>query len=220
MYHQQHAAHAAHTATVTKARLRTGAWLLAACLSVISHHAHAGAIEELQHFNTSYRTASGNFTQTIQGQSRKTSTGQFIFARPGKFRWNYNTPSEQILVSDGKILSLYDKDLKQVTRRPLSSAIGSSPAAVLFGTGDLSKSFKLEDAGERDGRNWVYATPKTKSSFSSVNIGMRNGIPEAIVLFDNFGQTTILQLSNLQKNPSIPAGTFTFTPPSGTRISQ
>lgn len=180
----------------------------------------AGAIEDLQSFNSNFKTASGNFTQQVKGKTTKSSSGSFTFSRPGKFRWTYTSPYEQVLVSDGKTLSIYDKDLKQVTKRSLGSAIGSSPAAVLFGSGDLSKNFTLTDAGERDGRNWVYAKPRGQSSFESVNIGMKNGVPDAVVLFDNFGQTTILFFSGFQKNPNVPVSTFVFTPPAGTRTSK
>ncbi len=195
--------------------------IAAACVTLcMMGAAHAGAIEELQSFNKDFKTASGSFTQQVKGKTTKSSSGSFIFSRPGKFRWNYTSPYEQVLVSDGKTLNIYDKDLKQLTRRSLGSAIGSSPAAVLFGSGDLSKNFALTDAGDRDGRNWVYAKPKGKSSFSSVNIGMKNGVPDAVVLFDNFGQTTILFFSNFQKNVGVSSSTFKFTPPAGTRVSK
>lgn len=93
----------------------------------------------------------------------KSSSGSFVFSRPGKFRWTYSKPYEQILSAMAKTLTMYDKDLKQVTKRSLGSAIGSSPAAVLFGSGDLSQNFTLTDAGERDGRSWVHAKPKGQS---------------------------------------------------------
>ena len=182
--------------------------------------ANAGAIEDLQNFNRDFKSASGSFSQQVKGKTTKSSSGTFVFSRPGKFRWTYTKPYEQILVSDGKTLTMYDKDLKQVTKRSLGSAIGSSPAAVLFGSGDLSQNFTLSDAGERDGRSWVYAKPKGQSSFSSVNIGMKNGVPDAVVLYDNLGQTTILFFSGFQKNPGVSAGTFSFTPPAGTAVGK
>ena len=192
--------------------------LLGLCAGAIGM-AQAGAIEDLQNFNKDFKSASGNFTQQVKVKSVKSSSGSFVFSRPGKFRWTYSKPYQQILVSDGKTLTMYDKDLKQVTKRSLGSAIGSSPAAVLFGSGDLSQNFTLTDAGERDGRSWVHAKPKGQSSFSSVNIGMKNGVPDAVVLYDNLGQTTILFFSGFTKNPGVSAGTFSFTPPAGTRVS-
>lgn len=188
--------------------------------SLLAGIAHAGAIEDLQAFNRDFKSASGSFSQQVKGKTTQKSSGSFIFSRPGKFRWTYSAPYQQVLVSDGKTLTIYDQDLKQVTRRSLGSAIGSSPAAVLFGAGDLSKNFALTDAGERDGRNWVYAKPRGQSNFESVNIGMKNGVPDAVVLFDHFGQTTIVFFSGFQKNPAVSAGTFQFTPPAGTAVSK
>ena len=191
-----------------------GAAALAAGLAAMS--AHATPIEELQQFNRDVKSASGSFTQQVLGGKGKTSSGTFVFARPGKFRWTYTKPYEQVLVSDGKTLTIYDKDLNQVTKKSLGSAIGSSPAAVLFGSADLSANFTLSDAGEKDGRAWVQAIPKSKSSsFKKVNIGMSNGLPSAMELYDNLGKVTVLVFSGMQRNPSISASSFTFTPPAG-----
>jgi outer membrane lipoprotein carrier protein len=191
-----------------------GAAALAAGLSLMS--AHATPIEELQQFNREVKSASGTFTQQVLGGKSKTSSGTFVFARPGKFRWTYTKPYEQVLVSDGKTLTIYDKDLNQVTKKSLGSAIGSSPAAVLFGGADLSANFTLSDAGEKEGRSWIQAIPKSKSSsFKKVNIGMSNGLPSAMELYDNLGKVTVLVFSGMQRNPSVSAGSFTFTPPAG-----
>ena len=58
--------------------------------------AQAGAIEDLQNFNRDFKSASGSFTQQVKGKSVKSSSGSFVFSRPGKFRWTYTKPYEQI----------------------------------------------------------------------------------------------------------------------------
>ena len=189
---------------------------LSAALLVSMSSANATPIDELQKFNSEVKSATGSFTQTVLGGKGKNSSGTFSFARPGKFRWVYKQPYEQILVSDGKTLTIYDKDLNQVTKKSIGSAIGSSPAAVLFGGGDLSANFTLSDAGEKDGRSWVQAVPKSKSSsFKKVNIGLRNGLPDAMELYDTLGQVTVLNFSGVNKNAGAAAGTFTFSAPAG-----
>ncbi len=65
--------------------------------------------------------------------------------RPNKFRWDYNKPYEQQIISDGKQVWLYDTELAQVTVRELSKALGSSPAALLAGDDTLDKSFKFSN---------------------------------------------------------------------------
>lgn len=195
-----------------------------ALLATLAMAAKAEPIEQLQQFNREITNASGDFTQKIltkNGSIKKSSSGTFIFSRPGKFRWTYSTPYEQILVSNGKKLIIFDKDLNQVTTRSLGNSIDSSPAAILFGGTDLSKSFTLTAAGNKDGREWVSATPKTKSSnFIKVNIGMVNGAPNAMELYDTLGQVTVLTFSDFKKNSGVSESSFNFTAPTGATISK
>jgi hypothetical protein len=90
--------------------------------------------------------------KNTNGEAPKVSTpasGTFVFARPGKFIWTYVKPYEQVLQADGDKLYIYDKDLNQVTVKKLGDALGSSPAAILFGSNDLEKNFTLSEGGTR-----------------------------------------------------------------------
>lgn len=186
-------------------------------LSTLAMTAKAEPIEQLQQFNREIKSASGDFKQKIlskNGTVKKSSSGTFIFSRPGKFRWTYSTPYEQILVSNGKNLTIFDKDLNQVTTRSLGSSIDYSPADILFGNTDLLKNFTLTASGVKYGREWLSAIPKTKSSnFIKVNIGMLNGVPNAMELYDTLGQVTVLTFSNFKKNSGAAANSFNFTAP-------
>jgi outer membrane lipoprotein carrier protein len=197
---------------------------LALSLALAFGVANADAIAELQQFNKEIKSASGSFSQKViakSGSVKKSSSGSFVFSRPGQFRWTYSAPYEQVLVSNGKTLTIYDKDLNQVTQRSLGSAIGSSPAAILFGGTDLTKNFTLTEAGSKDGREWVTAVPKAKNgNFIKVNIGMSGGLPDAMELYDTLGQVTVLNFSSMKKNSGAPAGSFNFTPPAGAAIAK
>jgi outer membrane lipoprotein carrier protein len=185
--------------------------------------AHADALDDLHAFASQTKTAKGNFTQRVVSRIKasKPTSGDFVFARPGRFRWSYTKPYEQLLVADGEKLSIYDKDLNQVTIRKLGDALGSTPAAILFGSGDLDKSFDLKDAGTRDGIAWLDATPKSKdTTFERISIGFRNGELAAMELRDALGQTTTLEFSNVERNPKVDASTFAFTPPKGADVLQ
>ena len=118
-------------------------------LSSLSGGAYASAIEQFRQFASQVKSAKGEFTQSqvFRNGKREQLQGQFTFARPGKFRWLYSKPYEQILVSDGEKFYLYDKDLEQVTVRKLGDAIGASPAAILFGNNDFEKHYKLSEEG-------------------------------------------------------------------------
>ena len=103
--------------------------------------------------------------------------------------------------------------------RKLDASLGSSPAAILFGSNDLEKNFTLAEAGTRDGLEWLKATPKAKdTTFDEITIGLRNGVPEAMELRDSFGQTSVLAFKNFQKNPALAANHFKFVMPKGADV--
>jgi len=199
--------------------------LFAAATLAIGSTASAAALDQFKSFVAGTKSARGDFTQTqvrktTAGKATPPSTGTFVFARPGKFIWTYQKPYEQVLQADGDTLYLYDKDLNQVTTRKLGNALGSSPAAILFGSNDLEKNFTLAEAGARDGLEWLTATPKTKdTTFEQIGIGLKDGVPQAMELKDNFGQTTLLKFTSFQRNPSLGAQTFKFEVPKGAEVS-
>jgi outer membrane lipoprotein carrier protein len=199
--------------------------LVAAGSLALSGTASASALEQFKTFVAGTKAARGEFTQTQvrskpgAGKATPPATGTFVFARPGKFVWTYQKPYEQVLQADGETLYIYDKDLNQVTTRKLGNALGSSPAAILFGSNDLEKNFTLAEAGARDGLEWLTATPKAKdTTFEQIGIGLKDGVPQAMELKDSFGQTSVLKFTNFQRNPSLGAQQFKFDVPKGADV--
>ncbi|HYD81088.1 MAG TPA: outer membrane lipoprotein chaperone LolA [Paucimonas sp.] len=199
---------------------------LAACAFALPALAAASALDQFKSFVATTKSAKGEFTQRLsrsdaagKGKTSAPSSGTFVFARPGRFVWTYQKPYEQLLQADGEKLYIYDKDLNQVTIKQLGDALGSSPAAILFGSNDLEKNFALKDAGVRDGLEWLQATPKAKdTSFEQIAIGLKNGVPEAMELRDSFGQTSVLTFTKFEKNPAIGAAQFKFVVPKGADV--
>ena len=189
--------------------------------------AHAAALEQFKAFVAGTKSARGEFSQRMvreEGGKLHTSaasSGSFLFARPGKFIWTYQKPYEQVLQADGEKLYIYDKDLNQVTVKTLGNAIGSSPAAILFGSNDLEKNFTLSEGGTRDGIEWLQAVPKTRdTNFEKIGIGLKDGTPVAMELRDSFGQISLLSFTRFEKNPALPATQFRFTMPKGADVLQ
>lgn len=200
--------------------------LLTAAL-ILPAAAHATALEQFKSFVADTRSARGEFSQRMvkeEGGKLRTSgqaSGSFVFARPGKFIWTYQKPYEQVLQADGEKLYIHDKDLNQVTVRLLGDAIGSSPAAILFGSNDLEKNFSLSDAGTRDGIAWLQAIPKARDTqFEKIGIGLKNGVPVAMELRDSFGQVSVLSFTKFEKNPALPNTQFRFVMPKGADVLQ
>jgi outer membrane lipoprotein carrier protein len=202
--------------------------LILACALALPGFAEASALEQFKAFVAGTKAAKGEFTQHLiagdaaaksGAKAPKVSSGTFVFARPGQFIWTYQKPYEQTLQSDGTQIYIFDKDLNQVTTKKLGNALGSSPAAILFGSNDLEQNFVLKEDGTKDGLEWLLATPKAKdTTFDHIRIGLRNGVPEAMELTDTFGQTSALAFTKFEKNPSISAEQFKFVVPKGADV--
>jgi len=198
-------------------------------LAALVTSASAGGMESLEAFVKNAKSGRAAFTQTVtsppkEGQTArdKVSTGTFEFQRPGKFRFDYNKPFVQNIVADGETLWLFDADLNQVTQRKQAQALGSTPAALIASAPNLKAlqaDFALESAPERDGLQWVKATPKSKDGqLQSVQIGFQGDSLAALEILDSFGQKSVLKFSKVEVNPSLPASTFQFKPPAGADV--
>ncbi|OYY95990.1 MAG: outer membrane lipoprotein carrier protein LolA [Hydrogenophilales bacterium 28-61-23] len=196
--------------------------LISLILFSLAGAAQADAKARLEAFVDSTKGLKANFTQTVidrAGRKTQEASGNLYFSRPGKFRWIYQKPYAQVIVGDGKKLWIHDEDLDQVSVRKLDQALGDSPAALLAGDNNIEKLFALKDGGIKDGIEWLEATPKSKEgSFEKVRMGFKGDDLQVMELKDNFGQTTLLRFSNLQRNPPMGANLFRFTPPKGADI--
>lgn len=196
--------------------------LLGALAFLLSLPAAAGGLDDFLAFNAATKTATARFEQQVFDRAGKVvdrASGTFAFARPGKFRWTYEKPHKQVLVSDGSKLWIHDPDLNQVTIKRIDAAISSTPAALLAGRDDITALFTLRDAGAADGLNWVEATPKAADTgFERVRLGLQGKTLAAMELQDQLGGRTMLRFIELKANAAVPADTFRFTPPQGADV--
>jgi outer membrane lipoprotein carrier protein len=196
--------------------------VLCAMFLLVSEATAASAQEQLQGFVSKVQAATGNFSQyTVgtQGQTKPAQSGRFAFQRPGRFKWDVLKPYAQQIVSDGQQLFQFDPDLNQVTVRKVDQAIGSSPAAILFGAGSLEQSFAVTALPDKEGLSWLRAKPRNgEAGFVHVDLGFSGGLPARIILLDAFGQSTHIELSGIVPNPTLAAETFRFVPPPGADV--
>jgi len=184
--------------------------------------ARADAIDQLKAFHATTKSGTVAFRQVVIGRGdrgQRESTGTFAFQRPGKFRWTYEKPFEQLIVGDGENLWVFDRDLNQVIVRKLDVALGSTPAALLAGDSALEKNFDLTDAGGSDGLAWVEAKPRSPDTgFQRVKIGFADNLPKTMELRDTFGNVTTLRFGAFERNVAQDANAFRFTPPVGADV--
>jgi outer membrane lipoprotein carrier protein len=189
---------------------------------VVLSAAHADSLDRFKSFVRDTQSARADFEQKVYGREGKLaqeSRGSFVFLRPGRFRWTYAKPVDQVIVGDGERVWIHDRDLNQVTVRKISRALGSTPAALLAGASDVEKAFELSDAGTRDGLEWLEAKPREPDAgFERIRMGFGSNGLQAMELTDNFGQTTRLRFLNLQRNPKTDPAEFRFEPPKGADV--
>ncbi len=196
--------------------------IVVALLLCAVQFAQAASLERFQSFLRATQSARGEFEQRVFDRNRKllqSSKGTFVFQRPGRFRWTYSAPNEQLLVGDGTRVWIYDKELNQVSVRRLATALGSTPAALLAGSPGIEKAFDFTEEGERDGLQWLEAKPREREAgFERIRLGFGATGVDAMELVDHFSQTTVLRFSNLVRNPDLDASTFRFSPPPGADV--
>ena len=192
--------------------------------------AMADGLQSLEAFMKNVQAGKADFTQSVTSPAKagqesrtKVSSGTFEFQRPGKFKFNYTKPFEQLIVADGKTLWLYDVDLNQVTQRAQAQALGSTPAAILTSATDLKTlqaDFGLSNQPASNGLDWVLASPKVKGGqLKEVRIGFSaEGQLAALDIEDSFGQRSVMQFKSMQTQASLPAATFHFTAPKGADV--
>lgn len=209
------------------------------------------AVTQLRSFVKDVQSGRGSFTQTVtspDGKKTRKSAGTLEFLRPNRFRFAYTAPTEQLIVGDGHKVWLFDADLNQVTVRPMSQALGATPAALLSG-GSLDKDFVLSNvpagaalAASSSGAasatptvlqatktatapatasvvNWVEARPRNKDGqFQSVRVGFRQGQLAELEILDSFGQRSRLTFTQFESHAKVAADRFQFTPPKGADV--
>jgi chaperone LolA len=195
--------------------------ILALC-AVLAAPAHAGSIEKLQAFVAQTKSARASFTQKVldnKGQPIQAASGVLAFSRPGKFRWEYQKPYEQLIVGDGDRLWVYDTELNQVTVKKLEGSLGSSPAALLAGSNEIEEFYNLDAKGTKGGLDWLEAFPKNEDTmFQKVRMGFKGNTLDTMELYDHLGQVTVIRFTGIKRNPKLAADAFVFTPPKGVDV--
>lgn len=195
---------------------------IAIVMSIACAGAHAASIETLKTFLQQTTSGKARFAQIVVDKNLKQLqqvTGTMQFLRPGRFRWEYDKPYEQIIVGDGSRLWIYDKDLNQVSVKKLDAALGGSPAALLAGSNEIEKVYTLTNLGSQEGLDWLEAVPKSKeNAFERIRLGFGEGGLEAMELRDQFGQTTVIKFAAIERNPKLAPEIFRFVPPKGADV--
>jgi outer membrane lipoprotein carrier protein len=207
------------------------AWLLVpALLAAVAAHA---AATPLDGYLDNLKTLRANFLQVLtdaKGREIDRATGTLIVARPGRFSWEIHPlkggsaaaaagGAGQLMVCDGTNLWFYDRDLAQVTVKPVDAALSATPAMLLSGVADLRKSFNIAPAGLRQGLDWVLVEPRgAEADFRSALFGFAHGELQRMILEDQLGQTATISFEKITRNGPVAPAEVSFSAPAGTDV--
>ena len=182
----------------------------------------AAGLDRFKEFLQNVQTMQADIHQTVfnkQGHKTQEVDGRMQLQKPNRFRWDYLKPFAQSIVGDGEKVWMLDVDLNQVTVRSMSKIAGSTPASILSGGKDTEKFFTIKEGDNKNGLEWALAIPKVaETGFERVALGFRGDILSSMELQDSFGNLTVIQFSNVQRNPKIPPDSFKFKTPANADV--
>lgn len=180
------------------------------------------SFQALKAFLANTQSLKAKFEQVSIDESNRpvqVSNGIFLLSRPGKFRWEYQKPFQQQIVSNGEKVWFYDVDLEQVTVKNKASSMGSAPALLLSGSVDLEKSFTLEQLRDEEGLQRFKLVPKSENSgFQYVLLGLEKQTLKSMELNDHFGGLIRIRFSDIETGIQLDDANFIFTPPAGVDV--
>jgi len=196
--------------------------VLSIAMPVSAAQIAASPSAEVEKYLVGLTTWSADFEQTIDdghGNVLRKAAGRFYLQHPGKFRWDYVKPSDQMIVADGKQIWFYDKDLAQANVRDMDSSLASTPASLLSGSTSVSTQFNVTAMPPKAGLQWFQLVPKhSDTDFQLVRIGFDKGELRSMFLADKLNQITQLTFFNSKRNEQLAPDLFTFVPPAGVDV--
>lgn len=197
------------------------AFLTAVLFSPLVEAAPSEDVDALVKQLTEIETLSADFVQErrdAKGQVRRESSGTFVLKRPGQFFWRYETPYVQELIANDGTLWVYEPDLRQASRSPLSATDGA-PIAILTGERPVTELFRVRHLESEGGLDWFALRPRDEQGdFREVLLGVdERGIRE-MRFVDQLDQTTRVSFESRRFNQPVDESTFRFEAPEGVDV--
>ena len=177
----------------------------------------------------SVRDLEARFTQSTRSvafgsgavASAGLSTGHVVFAKPGRMRWTYEAPQPSLVVSDGRILWIYDPEAREAQRLPVTQGyMTGAGLSFLVGDGELTSAFEIRASDCTGDEVELDLLPLEDASYE--RLGLRvvraTGEVRATSIVDLFGNVTVLEFEGLETNRDPAGDVFEFDPPKDVRV--
>lgn len=183
----------------------------------------------VQAFYDQTKTFQADFKQEylikIHPDAPRKSQGRVVFEKPGKMSWTYDQPNGNRVVSDGKILKVYERENQQMFEQPVDKSQYPAALSFLLGQGSITGSFTLRtlDASAMKYENgWVLeGTPKDPTpAYQKVLLYVDAATAQVrrVLILDAQGNRNRFEFVNPIVNTPVAQGEFSFSPPAGTQV--
>jgi outer membrane lipoprotein carrier protein len=175
------------------------------------------------------RSLRARFTQTTRnvafggdsGPESVPASGRVEFAKPGRMRFEYETPEPSLVVSDGKTLWIYDPTAREVQVLPVSEGFLSAAAIqFLLGEGRLDQSFEVTATSCGPERAELALRPRAEASYERIDLVVERGsgwIRETTV-HDLLGNRTQVAFMDMETAGAPDDARFRFDVPEGVKV--
>ena len=183
--------------------------------------------ERLQGTYEKTKSLTADFRQVtiMQGsQRRRLGNGTMVILKPGRIRWDYQTPDHQVLVSDGEKFFMYFAKAEQMIVRPINEYVQSDVTYSFFaGSGNIVHDFSVfpPEVEDEQGTYGIKLIPKEvhpQVDYLHIWVTKDAYMIQRMQIVDQFGTITDLYFKNIKINQEIDPKFFSFTPPPDTEI--
>ena len=163
-------------------------------------------------------TLAANFTQeTLSAKTNSPRlTGKIVLKRPGQFRWEVIAPEKQLIVSNGKVVWIYDEDLAQVLIQPVNERLDETPALLL--TGEAKSLNQFFEIHQKDANTYELVSRDADGMLRKVELIFKGDFVAQMKLWDGLDQQTIISFDKVVTNVKVAEELFIFTPPPGVDV--
>ena len=177
--------------------------------------APTSALLTLRHKLKRFEQFSAQFEQKVfdvKGQQIQTSKGELQVQQPNKFRWQTYEPDQNLIVSDGQAVWIYNAFVEQVTAMELNKTVQQSPLWLIANQSEQAWS-QFDVSTNQQGYSIV---PKDPNSLTKrIIIRFNDDIISRLTIEDTQGQTSEFILSDFNASSRLANDIFNFTLPDG-----
>jgi outer membrane lipoprotein carrier protein len=205
-----------HAQTAAKPAAKSGAALSAD--EIISR------VQEVYDRAKSFKAGFKQKYTAIHYGKTKDSAGSVIFEKPGKMSWRYTTNGNRV-VSDGKLIKIYEKENKQMYEQPIDKTQYPAALSFLTGEGKLKQNFKFSKLDSKqmkfESGYVLQGDPlQPTAAYDRVlfYVDAQTFQVRRVLIKDAQGNRNTFDFVTAEVNTKPPKGEFAFTPPPGTQV--